>query len=170
MKFNSIKHVALLYLLYLTSIFCQDEIKMTSIDPSEIKVESIDLKNSGIRRENTGFDISSLKNVIIKVHFREKYMKKKGILDLTSEVEEGLQEEEIQYANLNMKEEKYIWIMCNDAGERQRIKDYLAQREYTLVVELEGKRFFGKFSSQGEKTIWKENNKIDESKKNKFEL
>ena len=35
--------------------------------------------------------------VIVKVHFREKHLKKKGILDLSAEIEEALAEEEITY-------------------------------------------------------------------------
>jgi preprotein translocase subunit SecD len=54
----------------------------------------------------------------MKVHFREKYLKKKGILDLSAEVEEGLAEEEISYQNMNVKGDKYVWIMCNDKEDR----------------------------------------------------
>jgi preprotein translocase subunit SecD len=106
----------------------------------------------------------------MKVHFREKYLKKKGILDLSAEVEEGLAEEEISYQNMNVKGDKYVWIMCNDKEDRQKIRDFMVQKEYTLVVESEGKRYFGKFAQVGEKGIWKENNKIDESKKHKLDL
>ena len=52
-----------------------------------------------------------------------------------------------------------IWIMCNDPTERLKIKDYLVEKEVTLVVETEGKRFFGRFGSQPEKERWKEAHK-----------
>lgn len=69
-----------------------------------------------------------------------------------------------------MKGEEYIWIMCNDAGNRKKIREFLTQKEYTLVVEQDGKRYFGKFGNTLEKNTWKENNRPDESKKNKIDL
>lgn len=106
----------------------------------------------------------------MKVHFREKYLNKKGILDLSSEVEEILSDEEVDYQNMNVRGEKYIWIMCNDKNERQKIRDLLLSKEYTLVIESDSKRFFGKFASKPEKDLWRENNKPDETKKNKLDL
>lgn len=41
--------------------------------------------------------MNQLKGVILKIHFREKYLKKKGILELSAEIEEGLAEDEITY-------------------------------------------------------------------------
>ena len=71
------------------------DIKLESIDPKSIKMESVDLKKNGMAGKQ--FDISGIKGVIVKIHFREKYLKKKGILDISAEIEEGLAEEEIDY-------------------------------------------------------------------------
>ena len=60
-----------------------------------------------------------------------------------------------------MRDESYVWILCNNPGERERIRTYLVQKEYTLVVESDRKRFFGKFGSKDEKEKWKAENKED---------
>ncbi len=51
-----------------------------------------------------------------------------------------------------------VWIMCNIAEERVKIRDYLLKKEVTLAIESEGKRFFGKFASKAEKEKYKEKN------------
>lgn len=71
---------------------------------------------------------------------------------------------------MNLKGEQFVWIMCNDAGERKKLREFLTQKEIVLVVEQDGKRYFGKFASTGEKNTWRENNRPDESKKGKIDL
>jgi hypothetical protein len=68
---------------------------LESIDPKTIKMESIDLKGSNMAGK--GFDVTGLNKVIVKIHLREKYLKKKGVLELSSEIEELLAEEEVSY-------------------------------------------------------------------------
>ncbi|CDW80050.1 UNKNOWN [Stylonychia lemnae] len=159
----------LLFLLvsYLSQTLQEDTIKLRSIDPKEIKMESIDIsgKNGGQR-----FNIDGLKGVIVKVHFRDKHLKKKGILDISAEVEEQLAEEEITYQNFNMREERYVWMLCNDAAERQRMREFLLAKEYILAVETDNKRYFGKYAKKEEKEKWKEANKKDPNSKQKLEL
>jgi len=71
----------------------EEGIKLTSIDPKDIKIESLDV--NGHKKQQ--FDFMGLKAVIMKVYFREKYLKKRGLLELSAEIEEGLAEEEITY-------------------------------------------------------------------------
>lgn len=52
----------------------------------------------------------------MKIQFREKYLKKRGILELSAEIEESLADEEIIYQNMNMRDERYVWILCNDSN------------------------------------------------------
>ena len=52
-----------------------------------------------------------------------------------------------------------VWIMCNDPGEREKIRNFILAKEVTLVIESEGKRFFGKFAQNKEKEKWKAANK-----------
>jgi tRNA G10 N-methylase Trm11 len=100
----------------------------------------------------------------MKVHFRDKYLKKKGILDIAAELEESLAEEEFTFSNMNVREEKYIQMLCNDADERERIREFLLKKETTLVIEAEGKRFFGKFANKDEKLKFKEAQKNADKK------
>jgi hypothetical protein len=94
----------------------------------------------------------------MKIHFREKYMKKKGILVLASELEEALgEEEDIEYQSFNAKDD-FIQVLCNNADMRHLLRDFLLRRETILVVESEEKRFFGKFASKDEKQRFKEAN------------
>jgi hypothetical protein len=95
---------------------CEETIQLKSIDPKDIKITNIDLKGEKVGgSSNLGgkFDPGLIKEIIVKVHFREKYLKKRGILELSAELEETLAEEEIQYQNFNMRDERYIWILCN---------------------------------------------------------
>ena len=69
-----------------------------------------------------------------------------------------------------MKDERYIWMLCNDGGERQRVREYLLAKEYILAIESDGKRFFGKFANREEKEKFKEANKKDPNSKNKLDL
>ena len=36
---------------------------------------------------------------------------------------------------MNLKGEQFVWIMCNDAGERKKLREFLTQKEIVLVVE-----------------------------------
>jgi len=71
---------------------------------------------------------------------------------------------------MNVKDERYLWMLCNDAEERVRVREILLNKEYTLAIETEGKRFFGKFASKDEKEKWKSANKKDPKSKNKIDL
>ncbi len=88
-------------------------------------------------------------------------MKKKGIEQITAELEEDFTESEetFDYTNMNIRDGgESVWIMCNIAEERVKIRDYLLKKEVTLAIESEGKRFFGKFASKAEKEKYKEKN------------
>lgn len=74
--------------------FEESGFKMQEIDPSEIKITPIDIKGQG---KKSNIDISGIKGVIMKVHFRDKYLKKRGILELSAEIEESFGEEEFDY-------------------------------------------------------------------------
>ncbi len=52
-----------------------------------------------------------------------------------------------------------MWIMCNEGSEREKIRNFILNKEVTLVIESEGKRFFGKFAQTKEKEKWKAANK-----------
>lgn len=66
-----LKHVLILVFALLISTGYSEEIKLTAIDPKSIKVENIDLNKA-----KNQFNINGLKGVIVKVYFREKYLKK----------------------------------------------------------------------------------------------
>lgn len=85
--------LAILLAILLANLITAEEITLKSIDPKDIKMESVDLTGANKNR----FNIGGIKDVIVKIHFRDKYLKKKGILDLAAEIEEGLAEEEIGY-------------------------------------------------------------------------
>jgi 23S rRNA pseudoU1915 N3-methylase RlmH len=129
------------------------------------KIEMRDVKMSNDVLNAQGPRIGeALKEMVMRVHFREKYMRKKGIELITAELEEELQEEEFAYTNMNIRDGgRLVWIMCSDPEERENIKNYLVKKEVLLVVETGGKRFFGKFASQAEKQSWKEENKGKDS-------
>ena len=81
---------------------------------------------------------------------------------ITAELEEdmGEAEETFEYSNMNIRDGgESVWILCNQAGERAKIRDYLLQKEVTLAIESDGKRFFGKFASKAEKDKYREANK-----------
>ncbi len=69
-----------------------------------------------------------------------------------------------------MRDERYVWMLCNDTNERQKVRTYLVQKEAILAVESDNKRYFGKFATKVEKEKWKEANKKDPNSKNKFDL
>ena len=96
----------------------------------------------------------------MKVTFREKYMKKKGIEEITAELEEEMQEaEDFEYTNMNIRDGgETVWIMCNDPEDRAKIRDFLITKEVLLVIESDNKRFFGKYASKDEKERWKKSN------------
>ena len=100
----------------------------------------------------------------MKVHFREKYMKKKGIEEITAALEEEMAEAEevFDYTNMNIRDGgESVWIMCNDPNERAKIRNYLIGKEVVLVIESDEKRFFGKFGSKEEKEKWKAANPLN---------
>ena len=85
--------------------------------------------------------------LVMKVHFREKHLKKRSIEEISAELEEELGEAEFEYTNLSIRDGgESVWIMCNDAEERARIREFLVGKENLLVIESDGKRFFGKFA------------------------
>jgi len=49
--------------------------------------------------------------------------------------------------------------MCNNAQDRENIRNYLLPKEYTLVVESDLKKYFAKFANKEEKEAWREWNK-----------
>ena len=105
---------------------------------------------------------STLQGLIIKVVFREKYMKKKGIELITAELEEEMTESEetFDYSNMNIRDGgESVWILCNQAEERAKIREFLAAKEVTLVIESDGKRYFGRYASKAEKDKYREANK-----------
>lgn len=162
---KSLAATALLAMISLIALTNCDEIKLESIDPKKLNMQTINFRDGTNTMGGKAFDVSQINKVIVKIHFRDKYLKKSGAYELSAEMEEILGEEEVDYQNFNVKDEKYIWMLCNDGGERERIKDILTQKEFTLVVEADGKRFFGKYASKEEKDTWRANNKKDPSKK-----
>ena len=72
----------------------------------------------------------------------------------------GDADETFDYSNMNIRDGgESVWILCNQAGERAKIRDYLLQKEVTLAIESDGKRFFGKYASKVEKDKYREANK-----------
>jgi len=69
-----------------------------------------------------------------------------------------------------MRDERYVWMLCNDGNERERMREFLLNKEYVLVVESDNRRFFGKYAKKDEKDKWKEANKKDPNSKKKLEL
>jgi hypothetical protein len=94
--------------------------------------------------------------MIMKVYFREKHLKKTGVLELSAEIEEELSESDIDFQNFNVREDRFLHILCNDPEERQKLVDYFVRKEYILVVQANGKRYFGKYSTKIEKDAFKE--------------
>ena len=121
------------------------------------------MENVEIGGKNAAFNIqNTLQTMVIKVIFREKYMKKKGIELIAAELEEqmGEAEETFEYSNMNIRDGgESVWILCNQEAERAKIRDFLLKKEVTLAIESDGKRFFGKFSSKQEKDKYREANK-----------
>lgn len=101
----SFRHVVILAALALSAWGVDQEIdgiKVRSIDPKSIKLENLDFSAVGggagrMSGDERKFDVSQIKSVIVKVHFREKYLKKKGALELSAELEELLVEQELAY-------------------------------------------------------------------------
>ncbi len=158
-----LRHVLFVAVCLLTSAagFSSDDIKVESIDPKKIGLESIDLKGGAA----PNFNINQIKNIMVKIHFRYKYLDKKDVLELASELEEKLSYEEVTYQNLQTREEKWVNMMVNDAAERQTIKKVAVEMEEVLAVEVEGLRSYGKFATKTEKERyrqeckeWKKNN------------
>ena len=59
----------------------------------------------------------------MKLHFRDKYLKKKDIETISAELEEELSDAEFEYSSLSIRDGgETVWIMCNDANERARIR------------------------------------------------
>ena len=85
------------------------------------------------------------------------------------QIEEGLGEEEVEYQNFNIRDASYIWVLCNKAEERQKIKEFLIPKEYTLAVETDRKRFFGKFAQKEEKETFRIK-RAEETKGKKIDL
>ena len=140
------KSVLLVTIMLLAISIVKAEIELKSIDTKSIKVENM---GGGGPFGNIG---NALKELVMKLHFRDKYMKKKGIEEMTAELEDELTEAEFEYSSLSIRDGgETVWIMCNDAQERARIRAHLIQKEIILVVESDGKRFFGKFGSKVEK-------------------
>ena len=52
---------------------------------------------------------------------------------------------------MSLREDRFIQMLCNDAEERQKLRAFLLAKEYILVIEAEGKRFFGKYAGKDEK-------------------
>lgn len=128
-----------------------ERIELRSIDPSELGIKSIDLGG-----KKGGFNIDGIKNIIMKVYFREKHLKKTGILELSAKFEEELAESEIDFQNFNIREERYLHMLCNDPEERQSLIDFFVPKEEILVVQANGKRYFGKYAQKAEKQAFKE--------------
>ncbi len=112
---------------------------------------------------NSGPSIAEqLQELIIKLHFREKYMKKKGIEQITADLEEEINEAEetFEFSSLQIKDGgETVWIMCNQAEEREKLRNFILNKDVTLVIESDGKRFFGKYAQKKEKEKWKLSNK-----------
>ena len=89
-------------------------------------------------------------------------MKKKGIEQITAELEEEINEAEetFEFTSLQIKDGgQSVWIMCNQPEEREKLRNFILSKEVTLVIESDGKRFFGKFAQAKEKEKWKLANK-----------
>ena len=50
------------------------------------------MKNIPVDQFNKQFNMKQITNIIMKVHFREKYLKKEDILELSAAIEEELAE------------------------------------------------------------------------------
>ena len=117
------------------------DIELKPIDPKKFKAPDLKAQFGG-----SGIGQAMLE-LVMKVHFREKHLKKRSIEEIAAELEEELVEAEFEYSNLNIRDGgESVWIMCNDAEERARIRQFLIGKENLLVIESDGKRFFGKFA------------------------
>ena len=133
------------------------KLKTVDIKPEQMKINKISGGAGG-----AGGIADQLQELIIKIQFREKYMKKKGIEQITADLEEEINEadETFEFSSMNIKDGgESVWIMCNDPSEREKIRNFILNKEVTLVIESEGKRFFGKFAQTKEKEKWKAANK-----------
>ena len=93
----------------------------------------------------------------MKIYFRDKYLKKKEIFELAVEVEEILSEDEdIAFQNFNIKDEKYIQLLCGDPEMRKIIRDLLLEKQIILSIESDNKRYFGKYAQSTERERFKE--------------
>ena len=57
---------------------------------------------------------------------------------------------------MNIREDKYIWILCNKPEMREKLREYLLTREDVLVIDSDYRRFYGKFATKAEKKEWRE--------------
>jgi len=75
-------------------------------------------------------NMNFLFSMIIDVYFRDKFMQKD--LDLESNamiIESDLRDHEIDYQQLNLRDQKYVQILCNDPEEREHIKHLLLKNK-----------------------------------------
>ena len=77
--------------LLVSVVVCQD-IKLERMDPSTIKTRSID--PSLLQGK---LNLGGIQDVIMKVHFREKHLKKKSIEEISSDLEEVLSDADLEY-------------------------------------------------------------------------
>ena len=69
-------------------------------------------------------------------------------------------EETFEFTSMQIKDGgESVWIMCNLPDEREKIRNFILNKEVTLVIESDGKRFFGKYAQVKEKDKWKRANK-----------
>lgn len=54
----------------------------------------------------------------MKAYFREKHLKKTGVLELSAEVEEELADSDIDFQNFKVSEERFLHLLCNNPQER----------------------------------------------------
>ncbi len=103
----SITRIALLaFFAFVASVsaITEDGDQMIRLEPADIKVESIDLK----KQKGGGIDPRQIMNLFVKVYIRDKVLKKKDIYTVVAELEEELAEEEMDFENMNVREEKWI--------------------------------------------------------------
>ena len=94
-----IKHVlVILWALTVAQKFNMEDIKLKTIEGDQVPK----------------IDLSALTKSFLKAFFRPKHLKKKDILLLTSEIEELLAEHELEYQNMNTREERYLHFLIND--------------------------------------------------------
>ncbi len=131
------------------------------MSPEEMGIKVTDMTEQARNSLNFG----GIKAKFMKVFIRQKLLKDKDILEISAELEEKLSDEDFDYANMNVREEKYLHLLINDYKEKMRIKEFFLAEEVVLAVETDGKRAYGQHVKSKEKKRFREEQKQEKEKK-----